>query len=166
MTKPLSVGVDLGADVETVFAALTGPGWPAALDARLHDGSTLVSAEPTPDGGVRLVQTRRLPDGIPSFLRAFAPQDGTVTQTDVWGPAVGGVRVGTWEVAFAGSPGEIKGDTRVEPTADGSRWVVTGTVKVRVPLVGGKAEGYLAPLVEKLVAKQGEVLRALVQPAG
>lgn len=162
MSKPLSTSVELDADVETVFAALTGPSWPAALDARLKDGSTLVSAEPTPGGGLRVVQSRRLPDGIPGFLLRFAPKDGTVTQTDVWGPATGGVRVGTWEVTFPGSPGTIKGDTRVEPAGAGSRWVVTGTVTVGIPLVGGKAEGFLAPLVEKLVTKQGEVLRTLV----
>ena len=31
--------------------------------------------------------------------------------------------------------------------------------------MGGRAEGFLAPLVERLVAKQGEVLRDLVAGA-
>ncbi len=162
MGRALSVVVDVEADVESVFAALTGPGWPQALEARLHDGSRLVSCDPTPEGGVRLVQSRLLPDGVPSFLRRFLPKDGTVTQTDTWGPAEGGLRAGTWEVSFPGSPGEVAGRTRIEPHGDGCRWVVTGTVQVSVPLLGGKAEGFLAPLVERLVGTQGEVLRSMV----
>ncbi len=162
MSKPLHAEVEVDADVPTVFAAMTGPDWSPANDARLKDGSTQVSREELPDGGVRVVQRRNLPAGIPSFLSRFAPKDGTVTQTDVWGPEVDGVRSGTWEVAFPGSPGEIRGSTRVEPSGTGARWVVEGHVKVGVPLLGGKAEGFLAPLVEKLIGRQGEVLRTLV----
>ena len=163
MTTSLSAAVEVTAPVEAVFAALTGPQWPAALAARLRDGSTLVSSEPTPDGGHRTVHRRRLPDAIPSFLLRFAPEDGQVTQTDVWAaPTADGARTGTWQVSFPGSPGEITGETRIEPSGSGSRWVVTGRVKVGIPLLGGKAEGLLAPLVERLVAKQGEVLRTLV----
>ncbi|MCW2777206.1 MAG: hypothetical protein JWN17_931 [Frankiales bacterium] len=162
MSKPVHVVVDVPTDVEATWAALTGPGWAPANDARFDDGSTLVSREELPDGGLRVVQRRRLPAGIPSFLLKFAPKDGAVTQTDVWGPEVDGVRSGTWDVAFAGSPGEIRGATRVEAAGTGSRWVVEGHVKVGIPLVGGRAESYLAPLVEKLVSKQGEVLRSLL----
>lgn len=162
MPTPLSTSVDVPADVEAVYAAMTGPQWPRALDAQLHDGSTLLSCEPLPGGGLRVVQSRRLPEGIPTFLLRFAPQDGTVVQTDEWGPAVDGARSGTWEVSFAGSPGEIKGRTRIEPAGTGARWLVEGHVKVAIPLVGGKAERLMAPLIARLVARQGEVLRTLV----
>lgn len=160
MSQRLSTSVEVPADVETVHAALTGPQWPQALDARLHDGSRLLEQGPTQDGGVRLVVSRQLPDGVPGPLVRFLPEDGRVTQTDVWGPAEDGVRRGTFDVSFAGSPGEISGEMVLEPVPGGTRWTVTGTVRVKVPLVGGKAEGFLAPLVEKLVRKQGEVLRA------
>ena len=158
MSKPFSTTVDVPTDVEQAFAALTGPSWPAALDAALHDGSTLVEAAATGDGGARLVVSRRLPDGIPGFLAAFVPRDGRVTQTDVWGPATGGTRRGTWQVTFPGSPGEISGENVLEPAAGGTRWSVTGTVRIKVPLVGGRAESFLAPLAGRLVTRQGEVL--------
>ena len=48
MSTRLSVVVDVAAGVDTVFAALTGRAWPLALDARLRDGSTLVSRTPPP----------------------------------------------------------------------------------------------------------------------
>ena len=162
MSKPLSASVEVPADVETTFAVLTGPSWPELMAERLRDGSRLLEATTSPDGAARLVVSRRLPDGIPGFLSAFVPQDGRITQTDVWGPAVDGARRGTWSVAFPGSPGEVSGETAVEPTGEGARWSVTGTVRIKIPLVGGKAEGLLAPLVEELVRRQGEVLREAV----
>ena len=162
MTKPLSAGVDVPADVETVWAVLTSAAWPLALDAALRDGSRLVSAEPAPGGGLVVVTSRALPDGVPGFLRSFMPADGRVTQTDRWEPAQDGVRRGRWDVTFPGSPGVIGGDTTVTPTGTGSHWVVSGTVQIKIPLVGGKTEGFLAPLLERLVARQGEVLRGQV----
>ena len=163
--KPLSASVELPCDVETTYATLTGPWWPELMAERLHDGSALVEAAPTADGGARLVVSRRLPEGTPGFLSALLPQDGRVTQTDVWGPAGDGARRGTWSATFPGSPAALSGQTTVEPTAGGSRWTVRGSVTVKVPLVGGRAEGFLAPLVERLVQRQGEVLREAVSRA-
>lgn len=160
MSRPISAGVDLASDVEATYRVLTGARWPAALDHELHDGSTLVSAVPTPAGGMVMTTSRRLPDGIPGFLKRFTPADGLVTQTDTWEPAAAGGRAGTWSVTFPGSPGVIEGRTAVAPATTGSRWTVTGTVQIPVPLVGGRIEGFLAPLLEKLVLRQGEVLKA------
>ena len=164
MSTPLHAVVDLPSDVATVWAVLSSPSWPELLGSRLGDGSRLVRAEPTPDGGALLVTTRELPSGAPGPLQRFVPRDGRVTQTDTWGPSVDGVRRGTWHVAFPGSPGQVDGDMAVEPDGSGSRWTVTGRVAVRVPLIGGKAEALLAPLVERLVHKQGEVLRDALVP--
>jgi hypothetical protein len=37
---------------------------------------------------------------------------------------------------------------------------VEGEVTAKIPLVGGKAESFVAGMVEKLGAKEGEVLRS------
>jgi hypothetical protein len=162
MPTTLSASAQVPADVETVLAALTSEGWPQALDARLRDGSRLVRRETAPDGGLVLVTSRRLPEGTPSVL--VKATGGVVTQTDTWGPAVDGGRRGTWTVDVPGTLGSIGGATALEAAGTDSRWVVEGAVEVRLPLVGGKTERYLAPLVEKLVRTQAEVLRTLVQP--
>jgi len=162
VSRAFSAAADVPADVPTAWRTLTGPSWPQALAAALHDGSELRSAEATADGGVVLVVSRRLPDGVPGFIQRFLPKDGRVTQTDAWGPVVDGVARGTWEVSFPGSPGEIRGEMTLAPAAGRSTWSVTGTVSIQVPLVGGRIEGYLAPLAAKLVARQAEVLREQV----
>jgi Protein of unknown function (DUF2505) len=153
---------EVSAGVEPVWEAMTGERWPAALDAALHDGSALLERTATPDGGVRLVTRRRLPESVPPLLQRFVPTGGAVTQTDEWGPARDGLRSGTWTVDVAGVPGSLGGVLRVEPAPGGARWVVDGTVAVRVPLVGGRVEAYLAPLVGELVARQAQVLRELL----
>ncbi len=164
MSTSFSTSVDVAADVETVYAALTGPDWPGALDARLHDGSHLVSTTPSGDGLV-LVVSRKLPDQVPGMLQRFLPADGRVRQTDTWGPAVGGVRRGTWAVVMPkGTPADIGGELTLDPTAGGCRWTVEGAVSVKIPLAGGKIERYLAPLLAQLTGVQGEVLAGLVRP--
>jgi hypothetical protein len=49
---------------------------------------------------------------------------------------------------------------RLEPTPTGSRYVIDGEVKVKVPVIGGKAEGFIAGMVERLAAKEADVLRS------
>lgn len=162
MSRPVQVSVEVPADVEAAWAAMTGPGWAPALDARLRDDSRMLSAEPVPDGGRVVVVSRRLPEGGPRFVRSLVPADGRVVQTDRWGPARDGARRATWSAEVSGTPATMLGEMALEPSPGGCRWTVRGTVSVQVALVGGKVEGFLAPLVEKLVVTQGEVLRGLV----
>jgi hypothetical protein len=162
MAGKISVKHDIPADVETAYAAISGDGWAPAKAAALKDDSATVSRDVGDGGAVTLVVKRNLPDGIPGFLTKFLPSDGRVTQTDTWGPAAGGVRSGTWVAETPGSPAKVSGTMRLEPTADGCRYVVEGTAKVSIPLVGGKAEGVVVGLTEKVVAQEAGVLRTMV----
>ncbi|HVM26543.1 MAG TPA: DUF2505 domain-containing protein [Mycobacteriales bacterium] len=146
-------------DVETVFGVLSDESWAARKDEALHDGSRVVRRDVTPDGGVTLVVSRELPAGVPGFLERFLPQDGRVVQTDAWGPPHGETRSGTWRVDIPGAPATLGGTMRLEPTPTGSRYVIEGEVTVKVPLVGGRAESFIAGMVEKLAAKEAAVLR-------
>ena len=71
---------------------------------------------PTADGGAAAV-SRRLPDGVPGFLRGILPSDGRVTQTDTWGPGRGRRAARHLVRGFAGSPGEVSGENVLEPGA-------------------------------------------------
>ena len=151
------------ADVETAFAAISGEGWAQRKAEVLRDGSTVVRREVRPDGGVLLVVSRELPDGVPGYLERFLPADGRVVQSDDWGPArPDGSRSGTWRAELAGAPAEIGGTMRLEPSAAGCAWSIAGTVRVSVPLIGGKAEKLLRDLLGRLTAKEADVLRGMV----
>ena len=163
MAGKFSVRYDIPADVETAYAAISSEGWPAAKSSVIKDGSALVSRTEGDGGAVTLVVSRNLQDGIPSFLTKFLPSSGKVTQTDTWGAASGGVRAGTWKADTPGSPAKVDGVMRLEPTPSGCVYVVEGTAKVSIPLVGGKAEGVVIGLTEKITAQEAEVLRGMVR---
>ncbi len=164
MSKDFRYSYSLPSDVDTAFSAIAAESWAAAKAERLKDGTTVKRFEQTPDGGVVLQISRNLPDGVPGFLERFLPADGKAGQTDTWAPpAADGVRRGTWKADLPGAPAEVSGTMRLEPAGPGlTNYVVEGTVKVKIPLVGGKAESFIADMTGKLTAKEAEVLRGLV----
>jgi hypothetical protein len=158
----ISVKYDLPVDVETAYAAISGSGWAPAKAMALGDDSKVVSRDVGEGGAVTLVVSRKLPDGIPGFLTKFLPADGRVTQTDTWAASVAGVRSGTWVADTPGSPAKVSGTMRLEPSGSGCSYIVEGTAKVSIPIVGGKAEGVVVGMTEKLTAKEADVLRSMV----
>ena len=163
MSTSLTRSFALAADVETVFAALSSEGWAHRKAEVLRDGSQVVRREVTPDSGVLLVVSRELPEGVPGFLERFLPRDGRANQTDDWAPAgADGSRRGRWSAEVPGAPAQVGGTMRLEPAAGGCTYTIEGDVKVRVPLVGGKAEQFLAGMVGRLTEKEADVLRGMV----
>ena len=160
MSRQVHTEHDTSGSVEAVFAVLTGLDWADHKAAALGDGSTVVERVELPGGGVRLVLARELPPGAPGFLERFLPRDVRIVQSDEWGPAVDGVRRGTWSVSLPGAPARLGGTLRLEPTPTGTRYTIDGEVKVSVPLIGGKAESFVADMVTRLAAKEAEVLQA------
>ena len=160
MSARVSTVHDSAAGVADVHRVLSGPGWAAAKALHLKDSSRVVERVERPDGGVLLVLSRELPPGAPGFLERFLPKDGKVLTRDDWGPETDGVRRGTWSVELPGTPARLGGALLLEPTATGSRYTITGEVKVSVPLIGGKAETFIAGMVERLAVKEAEVLEA------
>ena len=159
MSAPVTATHELPFGVEQVVALLTSESWPGTKAAALGDGSRIIERTERPDGGVLLVQSRELPAGGPGFLTRLLPSDGRVVQTDDWGPAEGGRRRGTWSVVIPGTPATLGGTLLMEPTPTGSSYVIVGEARVPVPLVGGKAERFIAEMVGKLSAREAELLR-------
>lgn len=163
MSAPLHSTFSSAAPVEQVFGVLTSPEWVATKAERFSDDAQLVQREERADGGVQLVVSRRLPDGVPGFLQRFLPQDGRVVETFDWGPArPDGTRHGEWHADIPGAPARLGGAMRLDPTAVGSAYTIEGEVTVKVPLIGGRAESYIAEMVGKLAAKEAELLRDVV----
>lgn len=162
MSTRFSTRWDVGSSAEATGSAITSERWPEAIARELHDDSRVLSREQTPSGGVQLAHSRELPDGVPGFLLKFLPKDGRVTQTDIWdAPGSDGSRQGRWQVTLAGAPAELSGTQSVLTDGDGCVWAIEGTVKVSVPVIGGKIESYLAEMLEKLTKHQAVVLRHL-----
>lgn len=162
MPKKIDVSYDIPADVESVYAAISGEDW-AAQKAKAFDDDSRQEKRTVADGGaVTLVVSRGLPDGIPGFLEKFLPRGGRANQTEAWGPSLDGARRGTWVGEIPGAPATVGGTMALEPTATGTRYRIQGEAKVSIPLVGGKAESFIVDLVGKLTKAEAELLTSLV----
>ncbi len=157
--SPVHSSVESAGSVDDVFGVLSSQAWVATKAERFGDGAVVREHEERPDGGVHLSVSRELPRGVPGFLERFLPKDGRVVETFDWAPAAGdGTRRGTWKADIPGAPAKLGGTMRLEPTPTGSRYTIEGDVKVGVPIVGGKAERFIAEMVGKLAAKEHELL--------
>jgi hypothetical protein len=166
MTVPVRSEARTPSPVGEVFDLLTSERWVERKAARFRDGSRVVRREVLPDGGLLLAVSRELPDGAPGYLTRLLP-DGRVLQTDEWAPDDGsGTRTGTWKVELAGAPARLGGTMRIEPDGTGSAYAVLGETKVSVPLVGGKAESFIAEMVRKLGRTEGDLLRTTLAQTG
>ena len=164
MSAPVHSTFSSSASVEQVFDVLTSEEWVATKAERFKDGSLLKEHERRPDGGVLLTVSRELPSGVPGFLERFLPQDGRVLETFDWGaPAADGTRHGVWKADIPGAPAKLGGTLRIDPTEVGSSYTISGEVKVKVPLIGGRAESFIADMVDKLATKEADLLRETLQ---
>ena len=167
MTAPVRSLVRTSSAVREVFDLLTSEHWVAQKAGRFRDGSRVVRREATPGGGLVLAVSRELPDGAPGFLTRLLPKDGRVVQTDEWAPDDGsGARSGTWSVELAGAPARLGGTLRIDPDGTGSAYLVAGETTVSVPLVGGKAESFIAEMVGRLGRTEGELLTTTLAQTG
>jgi hypothetical protein len=161
VSAPVHSTFSSSASTERVFGVLTSPEWVRTKADRFSDGSLLKEHERRPDGGVLLTVSRELPGGVPGFLERFLPKDGRVLETFDWGPASpDGARYGTWTADIPGVPAQLGGTLRLDPTEIGSSYTIQGKVQVKVPLIGGRAESFIAEMVHKLAAEEADLLRA------
>ncbi len=159
MSAPVHSTFSSGGSVDEVYGLLTSPAWVATKAERFGDGSCVTERQERPDGGLLLVVSRTLPDGVPGFLQRFLPSDGRVLETFDWEPGTGdGTRTGRWHAVIPGAPAKLGGTMRLDPIAAGSTYTIQGEVTVKVPLIGGKAEGFIADMVQKLAAKEADLL--------
>ena len=90
---------------------------------------------------------------LPSFARSVFRGDLVVERTESWEPAGAGF-TGTTSARVGGVPGEITGTHTLADAASGCTWRTAGSVKVKIPLVGGKVEAVIAEQVTALLAAE------------
>ena len=109
------------------------------------------------DGGMRVVVDQTRPAaGIPSFARKFIGDEVRIVQRETWDSVTGAGLV----VEIPGKPGSLDG--AIALAADGARTVetVSGDLRVKVPMVGGKLESLLADMLRKALRTEERVGRA------
>jgi hypothetical protein len=91
-------------------------------------------------------------DRVPSVARKLVGDEILIVREETWtSPSHADLRF-----SIPGKPGEIKGTARLAESGGRTVETVDLTVKVSVPLVGGKLEGLIADLLGKALDKEHE----------
>lgn len=133
------------AAADDVFAMFMRPDFLLAkLEATGATDCEVVECAETGDGGFRIVTKRTVEADIPGFAKKIFKPTNALTQIEDWQAATtDGARPGTWRIETKGVPVSTSGVTRLESTADGSVQHIEGTIKVSVPLIGGRLERFV-----------------------
>jgi uncharacterized protein DUF2505 len=109
-------------------------GGTAALDGLTVDESGTVSVT---------ITISLLRDWLPSMLTRLHRGDLEMVRNEQWTWIDGGRVRGDVTVAVRGAPLTVVGEALISPAQSGSLVTYTTTVTAKVPVVGGKIEGYI-----------------------
>ncbi len=115
-----------------------------------------------PDGA-QFKRVRCRPNrALPGFLAPFVGPEGLVYfQVTRAEPAKGLIRWSV-EAPAMGERMEVAGTTRIEPHPDGCRRTIEGQVTVRVRLLGGQIERFVADEVQKSYDRTARAITAFI----
>jgi hypothetical protein len=142
-----------GTTVEDVFAMFGDPAYRKAVAdyQRVQD----FACDITPNGSgmqVRLEQAHGT-DRIPSFAQKMVGDEIRLVQLETWSsPSAADIHV-----TIPGKPGEMEGGATLSQQGDDVVEQVELSVKVSIPLIGGKLEGLVADFVGKAYAAENKV---------
>ncbi len=143
MAKRLVHEMAYDAPMSDVAAMLADPAFREEVCERQGVISAMVSID-SDDAGMQVtidqVQSAR---GIPSFARKFVGEEINIIQEESWStPTEGDITV-----TIPGKPGEMTGTARLTQSGGTTTETVEMTIKVSIPLVGGKIEGLISDLL-------------------
>jgi hypothetical protein len=153
MPRSFDVSTETTASVEAVHSAFSHERyWLARLAAYGGDAMTLDSLVVDADGTVAVATTQDLRhDLLPGPLAKVFPGDLKVLREETWRPVDGREVRGEVSIKAFGAPASGVGTAVLAPIAQGSRLRFTGTLQVRIPLIGGTIEKYIGgQIVEEI----------------
>jgi Protein of unknown function (DUF2505) len=150
MAKQVRHHLTYDAALPEVAAMLADPAFREAVCERQRVLRATVAIEPEDaevvGAGTRVsvdqVQAAR---GIPSFATKFVGDEIHIVQRESWRDDTTADL--TWSIP--GKPGEMTGTSRLHESGGQTTQTVDLTVKVSIPLVGGRLEGFIADLLVK-----------------
>lgn len=155
MSRRVTHELTYDAPLTEVAAMLADPAFRQAVCD--YQGVIRSSVEIEPEGAgfrarLKQVQTAQ---GIPSFARKFVGDEITIVQTEQWASA----EHGDITVEIPGKPGDMVGTAQLRESGGTTTETVDLTVKVGIPLVGGKLEGLIGDLLLKALKAENAVGR-------
>ena len=141
---------------EAVLAMLSDPAFREDVCRAMNAVRLDVSVDGSGAGMTVLIDQTQPARGIPSFARKFVGDDIRIVQRETWRDAAGA----TVEMQIPGKPAAFTGTVALARNGMGTVESVTGDVKVKIPMIGGKLEGLVADLMRTALENEQRVGRA------
>ncbi|BBX24165.1 hypothetical protein MTER_35760 [Mycolicibacter terrae] len=157
MPRTFTLSEHYPGSVEQVYAAFADEQyWLARLADSGADTVTLDSMTVGADGGVDVATTQGIHrDKLPALAAQFHPGDLEMARHEKWRPVRDGRAHAEVTGRIVGAPAKLSGDAVLEPATGGCALRLTATVRVDIPLVGGKIENFIGTqLTELMTAEQ------------
>jgi hypothetical protein len=155
MAKRITHDLTYDAPLPDVAAMLADP----AFRKEVCDYQRVLRSEVDVTGsgeGMRVrIEQVQAAKGLPSFATRIVGDEITIVQSEVWTSDDHGDIV----VEIPGKPGEMSGTATLRESGGVTTETVDLTVKVSIPLVGGKIEGLISDLLLKALKAENTVGR-------
>lgn len=157
MPRPFEVQTDSPASVDQIHLAFGDEAYWHARIAEFGGGATTLDYLTVDSAGtVDVATTQDLRnDLLPGPLAKAFRGDLSVVRAETWRRNEDAVS-GEVTISASGVPGSGVGAAVLEPVSEGSRLTLTGTLEVRIPLVGGRIEKAIA---DQIVAELPQLTR-------
>jgi hypothetical protein len=142
-----------GATVAQVAALATDPEFRAAVATYQHALRSEVTVTPAGSGQHVRFEYAHGTDRVPSFAKKLVGDEIAIVQEESWATPTHADLV----VTIPGKPGDMKGTANIEQRGDVVVQVVQLTIKVSIPLLGGKIEDLIAGLLSKAMRAENKV---------
>lgn len=142
-----------GATPDQVYAMLAQSDFREAVCEYQGYPRRTVSIEPAGDGmNVRVDQYRPATE-VPSFARKLVGDEINILQQEQWT----GRTEARLQVSIPGKPGSMAGTVVLRGHDGGTTETVEVEVKVNIPLIGGKLEGFIGDMLLRALKAENKV---------
>lgn len=155
MSKRLVHELTYDAPAEAVAAMLADPAFREEVCDYQRVLRHTVLIEPVGEGMHVTIDQWQETKGVPSFAKKVVGDETNIVQREIWSTPL----LGDISVSIPGKPGDMTGTVKVVESAGRTIETVDLTVKVGIPLLGGKLEGLISDLLLKALKAENTVGR-------
>ena len=152
--KPLKHNMEYpGSTPEQVYAMLSNPDFREAVCEYQRFPRRIVTIKPTDVGMDVTVDQYRPAHEVPAFARKLVGDEINILQEEEWTSPT----EAKLQVSIPGKPGSMAGTVVLRGHDGGTTETVAVEVKVNVPLIGGKLEGFIGDMLLRALKADNKV---------
>jgi hypothetical protein len=155
MTKKLKHELTYDASMSDVAAMLADPAFREDVCSAQGSTRAMVSVDSDDSGMEVTIDQVRPAKGIPGFAKKFVGDEINIVQEETWSSAT----EGDIKVTIPGKPGEMVGTARLTEDDGVTTETIDLTIKVNIPVVGGRIEGLISDLLTQALKAENRVGR-------